>query len=384
MKKKMILLFALLAGMANGFAEDKVEVSSVTIPQGGSGSFDIVLKNSTEFVAFTMKLTLPDGVAYDAFVQGSRIKGETVSDNVEGNTVSLARLSAANDAFTGNDGTLLAINIHAGESAKTGDVLNATLTELTFTTAEEQESTLSDVEFSITIGEPADTHVVLDENSTTEPAAATGMDVRVRRTITAGEWNTICLPFAMSADQVKTVFGNDVLLGDFKGYEVKDDESISVKFDQVSAIEANHPYIIKVETAMDEFEVDGVDVDPQDAEINLGTKRRPKSIIGTYVAETVIDNGCLFLNSGKFWYSTGSTKTKAYRAYFDFDDLLPEFEDNYANARMLIVFNENVTGVNDVRQAAANDGRVYNLQGQQVEKPGKGLYIKDGKVIMNK
>ena len=102
------------------------------------------------------------------------------------------------------------------------------------------------------------------------------------------------------------------------------------------------------------------------------------------MAETVIDNGCLFLNSGKFWYSTGSTKTKAYRAYFDFDDLLPEFEDNYANARMLIVFNENVTGVNDVRQAAANDGRIYNLQGQQVEMPGKGLYIKDGKVIMNK
>jgi len=399
MKKKMILLFALLAGMANGFAEDRVEVSSVTIPQGGSGSFEIVLKNSTEFVAFTMKLTLPDGVAYDAFVQGSRIKGETVSDNVEGNTVSLARLSAANDAFTGNDGTLLTINIHAGESAKTGDVLNATLTELTFTTASEQESTLSDVEFSITIGEPADTRTVLDEELTTAPVAATNVDVRVKRTITAGEWNTICLPFAMTAAQVKVAFGDNVLLGDFTGCDADYDADenvtgLSVNFQSATSIEANHPYIIKVEADVEEFTVDGVSIEVEDepsvdkdekkVKVGKNTYTSYNRFVGTYTANTPVPEQTLFLNGNSFWYSTGASMMKAYRGYFDFYDVLAIYGTNTVAARMLIVFNENVTGVNDVRQAAANDGRIYNLQGQQVEKPGKGLYIKDGKVIMNK
>lgn len=384
MKKKLILLLALLCTMTAGFAEDKVEVGSITVPQNGNGSFDIVLKNSTEFVAFTMKLTLPEGVVYDGFVQGERIKGETVSDNVDGSVITLARLSAQNDAFTGNDGALLTINVHTTEALKTGDEVNATLTELTFTTADEQESTLADATFTITIGEPVDSRVVLDENSTAEPTPADYVDVRVKRTLTAGVWNTICLPFSMTEAQVKTTFGDDVLLGDFKGYQLNADNSISVEFDQVNAIAENHPYIIKVATDMDEFELDDVNINPQDAEINLGTKRRPKSIIGTYVAETVIDNGCLFLNGGKFWYSTGNTVTQGYRAYFDFDDLLPEFEDNYVNARMRIVLNEeSLTKVSTMKQPVTKDGRIHNLQGMQVEQLGKGLFVKDGKVIIN-
>ena len=183
---------------------------------------------------------------------------------------------------------------------------------------------------------------------------------------------------------MKTTFGDDVLLGDFKGYQLNADNSISVEFDQVNAIAENHPYIIKVATDMDEFELDDVSINPQDAEINLGTKRRPKSIIGTYVAETVIDNGCLFLNGGKFWYSTGITVTQGYRAYFDFDDLLPEFEDNYVNARMRIVLNEeSLTKVSTMKQPVAKGGRIHNLQGMQVEQLGKGVFIKDGKVIIN-
>ena len=384
MKKKLILLLAVLCTMTAGFAEDKVEVGSITVPQSGNGSFDIVLKNSTEFVAFTMKLTLPEGVVYDGFVQGERIKGETVSDNVDGSVITLARLSAQNDAFTGNDGVLLTINVHTTEALKTGDEVNATLTELTFTTADEQESTLADATFTITIGEPVDSRVVLDENSTAEPTPADHVDVRVKRTLTAGVWNTICLPFSMTEAQVKTTFGDDVLLGDFKGYQLNADNSISVEFDQVNAIAENHPYIIKVATDMDEFELDDVNINPQDAEINLGTKRRPKSIIGTYVAETVIDNGCLFLNGGKFWYSTGITVTQGYRAYFDFDDLLPEFEDNYVNARMRIVLNEeSLTKVSTMKQPVAKGGRIHNLQGMQVEQLGKGVFIKDGKVIIN-
>jgi hypothetical protein len=296
----------------------------------------------------------------------------------------LTCLSTNGVPLTGNSGVLVCLELSAQADLTTGEVLEGQLTGVTFVTPDGTQRKLADATFTITIGEPVDSRVVLDENSTAEPTPADHVDVRVKRTLTAGVWNTICLPFSMTEAQVKTTFGDDVLLGDFKGYQLNAGNSISVEFDQVNAIAENHPYIIKVATDMDEFELDDVNINPQDAEINLGTKRRPKSIIGTYVAETVIDNGCLFLNGGKFWYSTGNTVTQGYRAYFDFDDLLPEFEDNYVNARMRIVLNEeSLTKVSTMKQPVAKGGRIHNLQGMQVEQLGKGVFIKDGKVIIN-
>ena len=51
----------------------------------------------------------------------------------------------------------------------------------------------------------------------------------------------------------------------------------------------------------------------------------------------------LFLYDNSFWYSTGKTKSKAYRAYFWFEDTLASYGTG-GNARLRIVFNE-ATGV---------------------------------------
>lgn len=245
---------------------------------------------------------------------------------------------------------------------------------------------IDDVTFTVTV---VNAHsVVLDENATEAPAAATGVNVRVKRTINAGEWSTICLPFAMTAEQCKAAFGSDVQLGDFTGYEITEEgdaiTGITVKFSTATAIEANRPYIIKVSQAVSEFTVDGVDIDPQEAEINMGSSRKPKAFIGNYVAGTAVGNGCLFLNGGKFWYSVGTTKIKAFRAFFNFNDLLPDFEDNYAEAPVLISFSDNTTGIDGVKRESITDDRYYNLKGQRVENPTKGLYIKNGKKVVVK
>ena len=63
--------------------------------------------------------------------------------------------------------------------------------------------------------------------------------VRVKRTINANEWSTICLPFAITAEQVKGVFGDDVQLGDFTGavYELEGVFSGSGKSREIVKIE---------------------------------------------------------------------------------------------------------------------------------------------------
>ena len=77
----------------------------------------------------------------------------------------------------------------------------------------------------------------------------------------------------------------------------------------------------------------------------------------------------------------------AISTYFNFDDLLPDFEDNYAEAPVLITFDDGMTGIGNVPSGKGEmtGGRViYNLNGQRVESPEKGLYIINNKKVVVK
>ena len=105
-------------------------------------------------------------------------------------------------------------------------------------------------------------------------------------------------------------------------------------------------------------------------------------MVGTYVAETEVPEDCLFLNGNKFWYSTGNTKIKAFRAYFDFYDVLAEKD---LNSNISFAFDE-ADGINQMEMGLPADG-VYNLQGQKVHTDEskslkKGVYIINGKKVV--
>lgn len=234
--------------------------------------------------------------------------------------------------------------------------------------------------------------VVLDENSTTAPEDAEGVNVTVKRTINANEWSTICLPFAMTEAQMTAAFGEGVELADFDGYVVDDEDAptaITVNFVNASTIEANHPYIIKVSNAVSSFTVEKVDivVDDPAVEHDNGKTGRNRVVYdgfyGTYVAGTEIaysEDGDrnVFLSGGKFWYATESTKSlKGYRCYFWFIDELTEGD----SSRFAMNFGEK-TGIKNVNYQI--DGKYYDLNGLRVETPTKGIYIKDGKKVVVK
>ena len=232
----------------------------------------------------------------------------------------------------------------------------------------------------------------LSELSDNLPEDETNANVTVMRTIQGGKWNTISLPFAMTNSQMKTAFGDDVLLGDFVGYEYTENEkkevvSIKVKFVAADAIEPNHPYIIKVREDMTEFSVDNVDIDASDAPMVATcehNKRQWSEFIGTYVQNTTVPEECLFISDGKFYYSVGKTKMKGYRAYFSFYDVLEDYEST-SEAPVYIDYLEGdpaaIVSVDDER-----DGMVatwYTLDGRKlnVKPTTKGLYIYNGKKI---
>ena len=244
--------------------------------------------------------------------------------------------------------------------------------------------------------EPTNNSIVLDENSTDAPNEASDVDVLVKRSLNAGEWSTICLPFAMTTGQMKEAFGEGVQVKDFTGYEVTGESSISVKFRNVTSMEACHPYIIKVEEAVTEFTVDGVDIvvsdDPRVSYgMGSGNKRKLSDFVGTLVADFNFyenaTNTPLFLSGGQFWYASEQTQTmKAFRAYFDFDD---DFADE-ATSRISMEFVDNEqVGVDSAimnNEQCTMNNEVYDLQGRKVENSQLqvGLYIKNGKKIIIK
>ena len=385
MKRNIILMLTWLAGMLAAHATDGLTVADASIPTGKTGSIDIELTNNdNDFAGFTFNVILPEGVHFvmdgeskPTFVKTTRFLDShtLLSGNKGSGKGSFGCLST--DAIKGKSGVILSIPVTVDDAIAVGTKLSAKITEVVFTTTSVTEKNFPDVNFDITVEE---NRTVLDENSAVAPAAETGVNVKVKRTITAGEWNTLCLPFSMTAEQVKAAFGDDVKLADYVDYDTTEEGGkivgMQVNFAAVTTITAHKPCLIKVSTPVSQFLVDGV---------NVGTKAKPANaeMKGTYKSNTEVPEYALFLSDNAFWYSKGKTTMKAFRAYFNFDDILAEVES--AEAKIRFVVDEEPTAIEGIATADVT-GEVFTLQGislgvQDVQSLPKGIYIIGGKKV---
>ena len=399
MKKYLFIMFTCLLGWGNVMA-DNIIINDVTIPQGGMAELAVgyIFTSEDAKVGFTLPFIFPKGIKFATdgdgeplYVQGEAIKKFSIT--FVGNNIQ-AFPSSENSTIKGTGGTLLTLYISAAAELEVGSTYEVLVKAPLFQVKQDgktEDMKLNDYSFKVTIGDPLDSRTVLDETSTVMPEAATGVDVRVRRTLTADVWNTIVLPFSMTSQQMAEAFGDGVQLADFTGYETSYDEednvvAIKVSFSNIFAMEANHPYIIKVKEPISEFIVDGVDIDPVEDPVNAVIKRTRKQcseMIGTYVANTDVPKQTIFLNGNKFWYSTGLTKMRAYRAYFDFYDVLADVEG--AESKISFVVDGEATDIMGILAPRYVEGDVYNVQGLHVGKDvdmnrlPKGIYIVNGK-----
>lgn len=354
-----------------------------------------------ETVAFTLDLTGGKANTYTAMqfdaqfpVTGFSTTGQySVSDLWMNATATVGSVNvdgiatipvASSESISASDVKgLFSVSFTVDGNVAVGDY-DVTLKNLWFGYGTSSKDYLADVTFTVHV---VNVHsVVLDENSTTVPESAEGVNVTVKRTISAGSWNTICLPFAMTEAQCKAAFGDDVQLADFSAWSSEEDDDgnivkLEVDFTDVTEMEANHPYIIKVSTDMTEFSVDGVDIAAEEEPtVQVGKKKAERGyFIGTYTANTEVPADNLFLSGNKFWYSSGLTQMKGFRGYFELADVLTEAEES--GARITVRIDGSPTDVKVLKSNTPLDGIYYDLSGRRVEKPGKGYYIVNGKII---
>lgn len=398
MKKLLFLVTALLAMVQQSSAEtDPVPVITVADVEAVPG----------ETVAFSLNLTGGKADLYKSLQFDVQFPATGFSTIVGGYTVSPLWLSvsctvgdvdatglatipfASSEAIPAADvEDLVSVSFKVANTVKTG-VYNVTLKNIFLGYNTSDKDYPADVTFKVKVVERHT--VVLDETSTTAPANATGVDVTVKRTINANEWSTICLPFAMTAEQIAAAFSpGTVELANLSSWsseeEGNDIISIEVSFENVTAIEANHPYIIKVSSAVEEFNVENVNIEAENEPTwQVGKNKATRGYFtGTYKANTVVPEDNLFLSGNNFWYSTGNTKMKAFRGFFEFADVLTN--KGTSGSRVMLSFDDETTGIGYNKRETITNNTWYTLDGRKLDKKptAKGVYVKEGRKVVIK
>ncbi len=225
-------------------------------------------------------------------------------------------------------------------------------------------------DLSLMLAGPAELDEAAD-NSAVE--AEENVTVKVKRTIKQG-YNTVVLPFDVTAEQVAAAFGEGAEVYTFS--DKAEGEDVVISFQKAEAISANVPVLVKATVASTEQTFEGVNLVAPAAEPKA--EGAALDFVGTYAPITVAA-GDYFVNSGILYKSNGSTSLKAFRAYLK----LKAGTD--PNAVKLRIGSDTTTAIDAVNAGAQSiDGAVYNLSGQRVSQPTKGIYIINGKKVMMK
>ena len=418
MKKKLLLFIAALLTMSTAWADNIVlSIDDVEVPQGGSVEVPINITNDIGLKSFMADITLDEinldegEIIITGIKSAERTSGFTLTcsypndESFEYQPFRVLGYSPDSQFMTGTEGAVAYITISAGSDVPIGTTYHPEIKRANCSSTGASIE-LPDQTFTIKVVE---NRITLDETVGITNETPTGLqNVLVKRTISANNWNTICLPFAMSAEQIASAFGDaTVQLADFTGcvatYDGDNCTAIKVNFTDATTITANKPCLIKVSKAVTEFKVDGVNINANEASARVDKDKTPfkiggktvyyyNSMIGTYAPEIVIgssdpeegDTYQLFLSNNKFYYSKGTAKMKAFRAYFEFLHELTDKSAGVSNAKISFFVDE-TTGISDIKSKTKVDSdAVYNINGQYVGKNidmntlPKGVYIING------
>lgn len=199
-------------------------------------------------------------------------------------------------------------------------------------------------------------------------------DITLNRTLVANKWNTLCVPFAISEEEIKANFGKGTLVEKFDAVNGN-----TVNFANATSIEAGVPYLIKPTVAGTTYTFNGKEVSADTPKVEGNADVTFK---GIYSPTDITNNGTVkaagVTEGGKVLFVNPGSKTKAFRCFFTISD-----NASITPAMLKISIKGVETAINSIvmDNSNATDNAVYNLQGQRVNGNSltKGIYIKNGK-----
>lgn len=223
------------------------------------------------------------------------------------------------------------------------------------------------------------TSLPLNETTTAEDAKTLlganlnkTVNVTINRTLVANKWNTLCLPFDVTAEQIKNILKAEGMVREYK-----DQTADCINFQAAETMTAGVPYLIKPTEEVKGLTFEGVKITAVEGKTKGGIGSENLAISGILGARK-LESFELFLNAdGKFVApAKGKETMKGFRAYFI----------SLLGAGAKINIDGETTGINNIETEATVNGKVYNLNGQYVGNSlnglKKGIYVVNGKKVI--
>lgn len=211
-------------------------------------------------------------------------------------------------------------------------------------------------------------------------------------TTTEGELKTTtgmyCVTLTAAATTLILPFDCNTLPDGITAYDVTYSSGDAVKATQVTKITADKPVLING-TAGTTYKFTGTFGGTFSGTLSDGVKAHTNgALTGVYVdanassgynpiAYVPANSYVLQNKSGVLGFyqveNANTVRITSFRAY------LTAQTGSSPAPRLSIVYNNNTTGINSVREQTNNDDAIYTLNGVRVSRPTKGIYIKNGK-----
>lgn len=209
-------------------------------------------------------------------------------------------------------------------------------------------------------------------------AASKGSNVSYDRNFTMNQPCTVCLPFALTAEELANVG---------KAYTLSAVSGSKATFTPVEAIEAYKPYLLipsadgklleEISAAKDIADV------PDEAKTSVSGGY---SFVGTLQAETSVKQEGMEVygfsaSDGKFVHASANASIDAFRAYIS----VPSTALSTAASRSIDLDFGGTTGINEIQNAQSSSAAAtYDVAGKRVGKNYKGVVVSNGKKKIQK
>ena len=209
-------------------------------------------------------------------------------------------------------------------------------------------------------------------------AASKGSNVSYDRTFTQDQPSTICLPFALTAEELASVG---------KAYTLSAVSGSKATFTPVAEIEAYTPYLLIPSASGKLLEEIAATKDIANAPTEAMTSVSGSySFVGTLQAKKSVKQEGMEIygfsaTQGKFVHVGTNASIKAFRAYIS----VPSTALSTAASRSIDLDFGGTTGINEIQNAhSSSAAATYDVAGKRVGKNYKGVVISNGKKMIQK
>ena len=364
--------------------------------------------DNTEQVNVVMVDTIPAGVPCMLYVPTTTVKtGTTIPLVMRSGIVSTPTVNATYSDFKGTFSKNTNVPVGACTTAiYSGDnnTLPCFVRNTEATTAKPFTAWLEGARGDVQIVD----YILLDEENEAMTVTlceynAKTYNIKMRRALKKDNWNTICLPYSLTSDEISPLFGSGTKVEAFSGLEYNSEtNSYTMKFSAATeGITAGTPYLIKPSKDVSDniYEIkDRTITCTSETYVPTGTSQTANNTTLTMQGEynkrmitpfDVTESENIYVISGdKIYHVNSDVEMKGLRCYFVAKESTTEpsvgGSSMFSNAK---VIHSDGTST-DLRlidaEATGDTDAVYDLLGRKRDAQTKGLVIKNGiKVLKN-